>query len=250
MTDPSWRPERAISISDALDELLNAVEAISDPPLVDIIDDSQVISTGITALDRVCRGGLRVGTVTLLDCAMDAHAQALLYSTARRTQAATVLAGLNRLATTRWLLAGSSGVAATLIDTGHVSVRNWQAIASTIAELAERELHIAEVASIAGLRHVAATTNPSVLLVERPELLGEFGFILQNLVRLAQTHRLAILCSTAQAPGHTDWGLAGLERVFVDPSTRGSQARLVTDHETDGMSEALVEIALLEGSVC
>ena len=51
MTDPSWRPERAIPISDALDELLNAVEAISDPPLVDIIDDSQVISTGITALD-------------------------------------------------------------------------------------------------------------------------------------------------------------------------------------------------------
>lgn len=247
--DRSWRPERAVPIADALDELLNHIEGTFEHPSIDLPDALLPFSTGILALDRVCGGGLRVGTVTVLDCTLVGQSQALLYSTARLTQVPTLLTTSDRLATARWLLAGCSGVPATLLRTGHLSEQDWRAISSTIARLAARQLQVAEAVSMMGLRHLVAAASPAVLLTERPERLGPLESALQELVHLARSENLAILCSTSQAPDLSNWILPGLVRVVVAPHALGSRAALICVDGEDGLRAAQVEIALLAGAV-
>lgn len=247
--DRSWRPERAVPVADALDELLDHLESIYEHPPVDLPAELLPFSTGILALDQVCGGGLRVGTVTLLDCTLAGQSQALLYSAARQTQVPALLAVSNRLTTARWLLAGCSEVPATLIGTGQLSEKDWRAISSKIAQLAARQLQIAEVASITGLRHVAASETPAVLLTERPERLGPIEATIHALVHLAESQHLAVLCSTSQAPDLSNFNLPGLIRVVVAPYALGSRATLIRVDDEDGLTAARVEIALLDGTV-
>lgn len=247
--DRSWRPERAVPVADAIDELLDHLEILDERPPVNLTAELLPFSTGILALDRVCGGGLRAGTITLLDCALAAQSQALLYSAARRAQVPTLLAVSSRLTTARWLLAGCSGVPATLIGTGQLSEKDWRAISSTIAQLAARQLRIVEVVSVSGLRHVAASEAPAVLLVERPERFGPLEPTLRTLVDLAESQHMAVLCSTSQAPDLSNFNLPGLVRVVVAPYALGGRAALVSVDDEEGLIAASVEIALLEGTV-
>lgn len=245
-----WRPERAVPITDVIETFLDGLErAYSVGARVTPADEFLPLSTGVVALDRVCGGGLRRGTVTLVEGPIEAQGRALLFTVARSTTMATLLA-VDRLAeSTPWLLAGVSGVPATLIQSGNLEETDWRYMVAAVDKLRRVPLEVAEVWSVSGLTHVVANSQTAVVLVDNPERYGLLVDVVHELLALARTYDAALLVSAATTGGLADWHVPGVTRVVLVPQALGSRALLLAVGGEEGLAAAPIHVALLSASV-
>lgn len=243
----TWRPERATPIADALDDLLVRIVDEHEHPSVLVAPLRLPYRTGVLGLDQVCDGGLRAGIVTVLDCPLAAQSRALLYSTARHADVATLLAVDDVHATARWLLAGASGVPAELIRSRHLSTEDWDAIAANIEGLAQRELSVTDAPTMAGIGHLIEQNSPDVVIVEDLDRLGPVAETLESLVWLARSTGVAMLTAVEEFPHLYGWTRDGILRVTVVPQSLASRAALLSTDCGDGLTAGEVQIATLTG---
>lgn len=243
----TWRPERAVDIADALGELLDHMEHELEHTPIAVPARLLPYTTGLVSLDRVCDGGLRPGTLTVLDCPLASHARSLLFSAARHTDVPTLLAVGCLKEGTRWLLAGAANIPAELIRTLHLSKDDWNAINASLSGLAQRDLTVTEAPSIAGIGHLLEQQRPAILIVEEPDRFGPVSEVATSLVHLARSTGVAMLTAVASLPDLEPWIMDDLVRVTVVPHTLGGRATLITTGCSDGLAAAQVEIAMLVG---
>ena len=248
LTDRSWRPERAVRITDALELLLDDIElrlADEDP----LPPDPLPLGTGVAALDRVLAGGIHLGTVTLLEADLAAQSDALLYSVARRIDHPVLIDTPSLLVAARWMMAGSAAVPAVAVKTAHLSSNDWRAIVDNIPDLADRDLLVSATDSLLGLAHVVATHDADVVLVQD---LGRFGPPLPTLaalVRLAAHEGVAIVAATTPLGELPHWTSDRVERVLFLDHCLGSKATLLHPDPLEMLSTVEIDVECLTGTV-
>jgi hypothetical protein len=246
--DRSWRPEQALTISDAIGDFLDHMEQLYTRDEVDLPPDPLPLGTGLAPLDRVLGGGLHVGTLTLLEADLGAQADALLYSVARHIEHWTLLDAASVLETVRWLVAGSADVPAVTIAEGSLDERDWAAIAGSIAPLAARDLVLSAAGSMAALEDVVAGGDATVVLVQDIARLGPPVTTVPRLARLAATADVAVLASTRPLGDLPAWALERTERVLVLDRCLGSRASLIRPDRLELLAVAELEVVCLTGT--
>jgi len=246
----TWRPERLVPIADALDGALQQMEAWLEDDVPVFGGDAPQVPTGVAPLDRVCRGGLKRGVLTLLDCALESQGRAVLCSVARKASSPTLLAVEDVTNTTGWLLSGSAGVPVGLWRSGHLSEDDWRAVASHIGVLAGRILHLAAVSSVSGLRYLIEQAQPEVVVVEGAERFDTVDRdAILRLAGLASMTGVAMVTSVTRPLGHEDRSSRNLVHVVVAPTVLGSRATFVSADSDAGLLSAQASVNLLVGDV-
>lgn len=249
MKDRAWRPEQALTISDALGAFLDHLEdEFAHDVEEELPPDPLPLSTGVAALDHVLGGGVHVGTVTTLEASLAAQADALLYSVARRIERRTLLDAGSVLETVRWLVAGESEVPAVALTGDELSERDWSAVASAMRPLADRDLVVSEIETLRTLERLIATSDVDVVLVQELDRFGPPASAAAALARIAAAHAVAILVSTrplGEIPGSA---LSRIERVLVCDHCLGSKASLVHPDPFDLLRVAAIDIECLTGT--
>jgi len=250
LADRSWRPERAVPICDALDLLLDDLEARYTHDEPELPPDPLPLGTGVNALDRVLGGGVHLGTVTLLEADLTAQADALLYSVARRIEHPTLLDTPSLLHTARWMMAGSASVPAVWVESGRLSRDDWRAIADNIGGLAARDLLVSATGSLQGLAHLVSDSDndADVVLVQDISRFGPTVATVAALCRLATNAGVAILATTTPLGELPPAAFDRIERVLVLDHCLGSKATLVHPDPLEMLATVEIDVECLTGT--
>lgn len=248
-----WSAERAVPIHDAVDQVLDALErrVDRDDTAWDLAraDLAPPLSTGVGPFDVVLGGGVRPGTVTVVEADVLAQGQALLYSVARSISHRTLIDGQDVLTTAAWLLAGSAGLPGISVIQGCLSEREWRAFADGISPLANQDLAITSTGSIGALEAVTRSSGPEVLLVGDTERFGAPGELLRRLLELALDRRVAVIAVMGCLDDGQEWALDGIGRVTMQGYDFGGRASLVRPDPLTMLAVAQVEVQCLSGVV-
>jgi hypothetical protein len=228
-----WHDRRAVPIVHAIDAVLHQiVERHSDMHRADLAAQELPLSTGITALDRVLAGGVRRGTVALLEVDLPAQAAALAYTVARRAPHRRMLEVDDVIEATEWLMAGAAGVPRVHIELQQLSEGDWRAIGDGLDVLGDQELSVSSTGSLSSLESVMMANGTDLLVVHSAERFGTPAQFLTGLAAAAIATDSAVVATTdplGEVPG---WALEHVTRLAVVGFELGGRACVVRpDHE-------------------
>jgi len=249
LEDDAWRPEGAVPVRDALSDLLDHLEARLEADGPSLPADPVPLSTGFPALDRVLGGGIRLGTLTVLDADMGAQGDAVLFDVVRRIEHPTLLVADDLLDATTWLLAGAADVPAVSLAEALLSQREWDRVAQAVAKLADRTLDLGEAETLQGVAHLARTRRPTVLAVRDLTTFGRPLRVVPALARLAATTGAAVVAAGTALGPLPPWVADEMAWVSVCSHGLGGRAALVRLDDTDLLSVAQVDVECLTGTV-
>lgn len=248
--DDSWRPDRAVPLSDALAELLDDLDRRTQARGSKLPVDPLPFSSGIDALDEVLEGGLRRGVVTVVEARLPAVAASLGYTIARAVDEAALLVDTEVVEATGWLVAGTSGVPAVSVLRGSLTEPEWTAVARAVAELAHRPVSVSEVRSLSALDHVLFSEGrPPAVLVMEPVRFGPIESVVPRLAELAERHAVAVCTFSGRVEELPPLVERDVRRVWVADSDLGSRATLVCTDDDVLLRSAAVVVDGLRGAV-
>lgn len=159
-------PGSATPITDALGRFLDELEYRLDQRPANDPMDPFPLGTGVASLDRAFGGGLRIGSVTLLDADLDSQATAVISTIARRTDHRVLLDTSSVVRAAGRVLAAQADVAAALVWNGQLSEADWDSIIVAVGVLAERNLLLSAAGSFGELERIASNSGSVVVLVD------------------------------------------------------------------------------------
>ena len=237
-----WRSERAVSLFDSLNALLDDMEQVVDQDEPNrATGDAYPIATGVPALDRLC-GGARSARLTLLEADHAAQANALVCTIARAVEVPTLVAVPVVQDATTWILAGATGVPAVLIAHCLLTERNWSDITSAIGRLGVQKVRLTEADTIEGIRHLCQTTPPVALIVQAIERFGPVEAVAPALMCLAESTGIAVLATCEPIIDVPDWAFRGCTRISMLAHGLAARATLITSNELDPLNVYQAEI--------
>lgn len=252
MTDDWWGGDRSVAITHALDGLLDQLERRLHTPScagLEYEDDLLPMSTGIVALDRVLGGGLRKGTLTVVEADIAAQSNALLCSIARKVPNPCLFDGEDFWATVSWLLAGSSGLPEVSVSEAQLSEPEWDSLAAGLAELSRQDLRISSTGSLRALAGVAVASDVDVVLVDDADRFGPPLEFLPKLAMLAASSGLAVVATTGILGELPDWALRDVALVSMHGFNFGGTAALFRPDPDEMLLTVQVEVECLSGVV-
>lgn len=211
-------------------------------------DRHREMSDGLSALDRVCNGGLRPGTLTVPEVTIPAQGRALTHTVARIAAVPRLLVVESVVQTTQWLLAGASGVPAELIRLATLSEADWERIVEHLPDLGHQELALTEARSVGGVAHVLCRRVRPMVIVEDLDTLGPAGLAAVELARLTKSSVVAVLAATTELRRPNRFEPENIERILVASHALGSRAALVSTDGPGGWITAQVGIEPLTAS--
>jgi hypothetical protein len=238
-----WRDRRAVPIVHAVDavlqHLVERAEGPSSDP-ADLAEQELPLSTGITALDRVLAGGVRRGTVALLEVDLPAQAAAVAYTIARRAPHRRMLDVEEVLEATEWLMAGAAGVPRVHITLQQLSEADWRALGDGLEVLDGQELSVSSTGSLVSLESVTMANGADLLVVHGAERFGTPVQLLTGLAVVAIATDSAVVATVEPLGELPQWALEHVTRLAMVGFDLGSRACVARpDHET------LLEVAQL-----
>lgn len=252
VTDAWWGAERAVPIVHALDALLDWMEhRIEDkePEAVSIAADLLPLSTGLLPLDLVLGGGVRRGSVTIIEADIDAQASALLNTVARQTPHRCLVEGRRFLEVVAGLLAGSAGVPEVSFTDGCMSASEWSSVVSGLRQLRGRDVLVSSTGSLTALAEVAMSAGVDVVVVHDAGRFGRPVDFVPNLSELASRSRVAVLTSANPMGDLPDWATDGSTRLGMHGFDLGGRASLVRPDPDELLAVAQVDVECLRGIV-
>lgn len=247
-----WWSERAVTIVHALDHLLDVIDdRLNDCPEMDDPEDPQIfpLSTGILSLDRVLEGGLRPGTLTLVEADLAAQANALLCTVARLTPHRCQIDGPNFVTTVAWLLSGSAEVPEVDLLNARLSVNEWSRVQDGVVRLRDADLHISSVGTLGALIRVAQVNQVEILLVHDAERLARPVEFIQMLARFAQVSGTAVMAASGVVGELPRWVFRDVTRLAMHGYNLGGNAMLLRVDPDEMLVTAQVKVECLSGIV-
>lgn len=248
-----WGADRALPIGHVLDRLLDQMEGRLEASVEapDLTAHLLPLSTGLLPLDLVLGGGLRHGTVTVIEADIEAHGTALLATVARTTPDTCLLDGPRILDLAAGLLAGSAGVPEVMLQEVGLSEREWRSLADGLRDLGDQDLHFCSTGSISALANVTRAADVDVVVVHQPERFGVPVEFLQRFSDLARQCDVAVL--TAVGPMDElqsgAWAADHVTRLGMHSFDFGGRATLVRPDPDQMLAVAQVDVECLFGIV-
>jgi hypothetical protein len=227
------------AVDAVLEHIIERAEGPSRDP-ADRAEEELPLSTGILALDRVLAGGLRRGTVALLEVDLPAQAAAVAYTIARRAPHRRMLEVCDVLEATEWLMAGAAGVPRVHIRLQQLSEGDWRAIGDGLEVLDGQELSVSSTGSLAALESVTMANGADLLVVHGAERFGTPVQLLTGLAAVAIASDSAVVATVGPLGELPGWALEHVTRLAVVGFELGARACVARPDP-----EALLEVAQL-----
>ena len=245
----SIRRQQAVPIKRALDSLLDEIEtnAIDETWWTSQVSPTgdHVMSTGLEALDRVLRGGVRRGEVVAVEADSDAQARALLASAARLTSARVQIDGDDVLRLTAELVAGASEVPAVILRSGAMHDHEWNAVCDAIGDLSTRELNISSVGSVGALAAALGESSVELVVIHDLARFGEPGGVLALLEDLAGETCVAVIASHRPLGPLSAPIPAGVRQICLHSYALGGRAKLFSAGSSERQAVSHLEVDCL-----
>lgn len=209
------------------------------------------VGTGLAELDRVCGGGAHRGWVTAVEADEPAQARALVSRVARHAEVPTLLDTGDAAGATTWLVAGASGIPATLLEHGTLSARDWEAIAEGVGVVSDRPLALSSATTLRSLQHLVLESGAELAVVLGPRRFGPAHEVYAGLGELARATGVAVLTAEGEASAAEvpHWALERVTRVEMVAHGLGGRAALVRVDDADTMAGAQVQVDCLAPDV-
>lgn len=247
-----WRDRRAVPIVHAVDAVLEHLIERAEGPGFDPAQRAEQelpLSTGIMALDRVLAGGLRRGTVVLLEVDLPAQAAAVAYTIARRAPHRRMLEVRDVLEATEWLMAGAAGVPRVHITLQQLSEGDWRAISHGLEVLDGQELSVSSTGSLAALESVMMANGADLLVVHGAERFGTPAQLLTGLAVVAIATDSAVVATVDPLGELPSWTLENVTRLAVVGFDLGGRACVARPDPESLLEVAQLRVQCLTGAV-
>ena len=185
----------ACSVLEALVTLIDVLEPPEPEPCDQLSVDPRILpmSTGRVYLDRVLGGGLRAGTVTLVEAGHAHDTRPLLVDLALHAPHHVLFAGGHALELTAVLLAAAARVPTAEFSRAELTEESWSRVANTIGQFADRDIWVTERRSAAGLRVDIHSADADVLVIDDLARIGEPSTALRTMRQLAAETTTAVV---------------------------------------------------------
>ena len=242
-------PGSATAITDALGRFLDELEyRLEQRPANDPMDPFP-LGTGVAALDRAFGGGLRIGSVTLLDADLDAQATAVVSTIARRTDHRVLLDTSSVVRAAGRVLAAQADVAAALVWNGQLSDADWDDISVAVGVLAARNLLLSAAGSLGELERIASGSGSVVVLVDGLTRYGPPATVLQELGWLAARASVAVVATSSRIGDLPDWATGRVNHVHMCASMLGARTALIRTDPVDLLRITHLDLDCITGAI-